>query len=543
MLKDINVYNTKKFQANLLKKFNAIKNILNDLSVNKFLKLEISENGIGLVEHKNIELLIKVLKAFDDFPDLKNFKLVAAINQVKNINNIKDLRTKYKLFKKAINPFTKNFENYEIDLSNNNLSVFLMDFLVYVLRLMYLEYENSSLIETVETDDGKFDTSIPHPAKDCIINNTQSFINNVAKWLNIKKQFDFKQEKDDDFMFHDLEDEEVKKFNNFFKENFGIDNLIRKDLCFSDFLALLNDIKFKFKFEFKKLNSGLFVNGDEPKASDVKQGLARDCYLMAILISLCDSKTGRESIKKCFVNKETFLKDNYVKIRLYKVQLTYDHSKEQKRILAKKNGRTIIKLDKSELGEIKFPNCEISFHNAKNVPWVKLLEKAFTVYRTNSFVDYDKNNKDIDEQLKSIVIHWNNYGEKEVKILNIEEGYGNIVSCAITGCNAYSCEKNNENYKNDKDYKNLFETIKKKLNKGLPVTVSKKNSDSRRHLYSVCSVNEENGEKTIVIRNPYNGDKEIGMNFSKFASDYVVDSGIMHFGKKYKNSKKIEWVK
>ena len=163
LVKDINVYNTKEFQSNLLKEFNAIKNILNDLSVKKFLELEISENGIGLVEHK--ELLIKILRAFNDFPDLKNFKLVEAINQVKNINNIKDLRTKYKLFKKIINSFIKNFENYEIKPSNKDLSVFLMDFLVYVLRLMYLEDENSSLIETVEADDGKFDTNIPHPAK------------------------------------------------------------------------------------------------------------------------------------------------------------------------------------------------------------------------------------------------------------------------------------------------------------------------------------------------------------------------------------------
>ena len=71
-------------------------------------------------------------------------------------------------------------------------------------------------------------------------------------------------------MFHDLKDEEVKKFNDFFKENFGIDNFIRTDLYFSEFLDFFTENKAKLKFEFKKLNSGLFVNGDEPKASDVR---------------------------------------------------------------------------------------------------------------------------------------------------------------------------------------------------------------------------------------------------------------------------------
>jgi hypothetical protein len=449
LVKDINVYNTKKFQANLLKKFNAIKNILNDLSVKKFLELEISENGIGLVEHKNIELLIKVLKAFNDFPDLKNFKLVEAINQVKNINNTKDLRTKYKLFKKIINSFIKNFENYEIKPSNKDLSVFLMDFLVYVLRLMYLEYENSSLVEAVKADDGEFDK-----------NRNKTALGYTGP---------------------------------------------------------------------------LFPKG-EPNSSEVKQGLAKDCYLLSTLISLCNSKSGRTAIKKCFVDKENFSEQNYIKIRLYKVQLSVispfdqDGKMHDVYLLAQKNGHIIIKLKKTELFYGK--NSLFKSHQAlppedKNIsiPWVQLIEKAFAVYRFKDFVIGD-------EPSENVIKNWK---KSELKISNIDWGLDRIVNCAITGLDTKSFIPRFENQKC------LFKTISHKLEKGLPVMFSHKNSEEN-HTYSISSVKEIDGKKIIVIRDPYEEkNKEKEMEFSEFFDKFK--NFTLTVGKKSKKFKKIDWQK
>ncbi len=252
----------------------------------------------------------------------------------------------------------------------------------------------------------------------------------------------------------------------------------------------------------------LFPKGN-PEYNDIQQGSIGDCYLLAALSSLCKSSEGKKAIKKCFINRDTIDKDNHVTIALFQVILSItnlSNNKDESGKTHEKLGQSLnrIRVDKGKQITVKVEKTDIktSFAQGKAL-WVKFFEKAFETYRLGNNVIVPQNNEAIEKYIEN----WATNKQCE-KIL--DKGTSDIVMTAITGKTSYSIalQNNTAHPVLDKYSPNelaIYNTIKKKLAKGLAVTAGREGkAENENHMYSVVGAKEvQNGNLIIELYDPH----------------------------------------
>ncbi len=258
---------------------------------------------------------------------------------------------------------------------------------------------------------------------------------------------------------------------------------------------------FHRKTKFDK-DAELFPRNGKPSLLDVKQGYTDlDCYFLSVLGSLTTTKEGQDRIFECFPDYKSMINENDVSKRV-------DWFKQQDRIkisffkpYSGDNTKLHIIVDKTALRK-------------KGVPWVRLLEKAFAVYKARYM-----SGKEFEDFKKAL----DNGGKIKSKMLDgIQDGNAAFCAAALTG----------EKYTNDYDYKNIsrenlkkfskddytrdvrevFDDIKKAINNNKVVVANAAKGIKiyskglfLMHIYTITGVAEKNGKKFIIVRNPYSG--------------------------------------
>lgn len=250
-----------------------------------------------------------------------------------------------------------------------------------------------------------------------------------------------------------------------------------------------------------KIKSTLFPGG-RPIPEDVKQGLTDlDCYLLSPLISIAQSNP--QAIQKCFIDypngcaseeeKEKFEKAKTIRIRLYKAK--YDD-----RINTSANGKVIIVVDKSAM-------------RGGGTPWVRLLEKAFSVYRSKGLDPSFTNEKVQDTKVKSRAIDGIN-GSDSCVIITAITGEKSKGKPRYTGEKLKKFPSRTPIY--TKQAEDIYTDIKNLLTqkKAISAVAEKGRSLHKkglflRHVYAVVGVEEDTEEphyKYIKVQNPYRGE-------------------------------------
>jgi hypothetical protein len=140
---------------------------------------------------------------------------------------------------------------------------------------------------------------------------------------------------------------------------------------------------------YKYANFGSFKlwsnDSNQPVVEDIKQGRIGDCYLLATLISLV--KKDAESVKRCFINRDTLDADKYAKLRFFKVNVKEISDK----IVAEPMEEVIVQVDKTVLispndksQPEKLTSIDELVYNKKEALWVNIFEKAFTLYKSKA---------------------------------------------------------------------------------------------------------------------------------------------------------------
>lgn len=287
----------------------------------------------------------------------------------------------------------------------------------------------------------------------------------------------------------------------------------------------------------------IFFNG-EPNISDIKQGDIGDCYLLAALQNLVGNSQGKEAIEKVFLNKDTAGKDEYVKMRFFKLQFK---KKDGLTCIEPSGEKTIIKINKELLVkniDQKIEEKNKAYNETVGSCWVDCFEKAFAVYRhdkTNIVVD-EKCKEEDKKELENLVDSWNSELSLKLSSANINGGWSMIPLAAITG-NPYFTF-NNDAKKDENEMYNFFKDNTSNKVISFKEDEIKKISNIGNHLYSthaysVLEVCEKNN--TITLRNPHNGD---GIDLSE-ALLYNSNSKNIEFNSKKvfineKNKTKIE---
>ena len=254
----------------------------------------------------------------------------------------------------------------------------------------------------------------------------------------------------------------------------------------------------------------IFFNG-EPNISDIKQGDIGDCYLLAALQNLVGNSQGKEAIEKVFLNKDTAGKDEYVKMRFFKLKFT---KKDGLTCIEPSGEKTIIKINTELLVkgiDQKIEEENKAYNKTVGSCWVDCFEKAFAVYR------HDKTNVVVDEQckedkkeLENLANSWNSELSLKLSSENISGGHSMIPLAAITG-NPYFTFSN-DGKKDEKGMYNFFKdnTSNKVIN--FKKNEIKKISNIGNHLYSthaysVLEVYEDKNKiRMIKLKNPHNSD-------------------------------------
>ena len=237
-----------------------------------------------------------------------------------------------------------------------------------------------------------------------------------------------------------------------------------------------------------------------PVLKDVKQGYTDlDCYFLAVLMSVVNKNP--KVIMDCFPdypkngNKEEIEEFNAgkkIKVRFYKVKWGYVGNDYK----CCPDGTVDIILDKTAL-------------RGGGAPWVRILEKAFAVYRAKGY-DSDAI---IDENLKRI-------NSRNIDGLN--GGSSAAVMTIITGkptsVGVWSDDSSRKKFSSKYDSKDLavFKRIQEALKSGKVITAGAPPRFNKfipfyskglflGHVYSVFKAEEENGINYITVGNPYKG--------------------------------------
>lgn len=248
----------------------------------------------------------------------------------------------------------------------------------------------------------------------------------------------------------------------------------------------------KFKEDVK-----LFpAKGGKPNFTDVRQGYTDlDCYFLASVVAVL--KQSPEKIIDCFPEyknlseseiNEKFKNDKKIKIRFFKV----------KRIRNKyiPNGTVDIVVDKTAL-------------RSKGVAWVRLLEKAYAVYKAKKC---DGEGEEIPDE---------KFAGKKIKSRIIDGIYGGDSGSAIVTLTGKASTTeylgtDNERSKFKKFSRycaeaiNLYHRIEEYLRQKKVVTASASRGNRIyrkglffRHVYTVIGTEERGGYKYVIVRNPY----------------------------------------
>ncbi len=218
-----------------------------------------------------------------------------------------------------------------------------------------------------------------------------------------------------------------------------------------------------------------------PTIADIKQGYVGDCYLLAALLHLISKDPN--AIKKCFVNRETLKTDDHIKIRLFKVNL----EPWTQKILAKPKEKVVIKIKKTVLMKIdqttQKPVALIK-NQVVSALWVNFIEKAFMVYKSNSFVG-TKFTENVG--IQEVLAKWNKPGP--VKVKNLSSGLGFIAYTAITGERSsmnYLPEATGKKFPINGMYgpeaKKIYKLFDAEIRNGKIIAVSTKDGDFERKI-------------------------------------------------------------
>ncbi len=262
---------------------------------------------------------------------------------------------------------------------------------------------------------------------------------------------------------------------------------------------------FNRKTEFKE-DADLFPNPDKTKLYlDIKQGYTDlDCYFLSVVSSL--AKTDPEALLHCFeayskksgTNKLEALNDWFKKPDTKKVGIRF-FKLEDKGV---PSGKVVIEVDKTAL-------------RGKGAPWVRLLEKAYAVYRHNNYDHFMSNDEYKKYKMKHKTI---NSGI----IDGIHGGDAGVVMATLTGKKS-GCVVVSEDLRKSKSFSgyseqalSIYYRIEEALDKKQIITADAEKGIQLyskglflSHVYSVIGAGEmsKNGNKYLYIevRNPYAG--------------------------------------
>lgn len=261
---------------------------------------------------------------------------------------------------------------------------------------------------------------------------------------------------------------------------------------------------FHNKTKFKE-GAELFPSGGKPSPLDIKQGYTDlDCYLLSVLSSLASTREGQSLIFDCFPEYKLVVDEQDVSKRVdwfknkAKIKVSFfkfDGSKEKLNIT----------VDKSALRK-------------KGVPWVRLLEKAFAVYKTKymkgEYFDKLREQYKKSGRIKSRVIDGSKgpdsasafcaaafTGEKyeftdEYPFHGVDRGQLKKFSSG-----PYSSEVS-QVYENIKSATNFHKVVTAGASRGIKI-YSK--GLFLMHTYTILGVEEKGGKKYVIVRNPYAG--------------------------------------
>lgn len=260
----------------------------------------------------------------------------------------------------------------------------------------------------------------------------------------------------------------------------------------------------------------LFPRDGKPSPLDVKQGYTDlDCYFLSVLASLANTEKGKEQIMACFPDYKDVatktnvleridwfknLEDNKIKIQFFKPD--------------SKSKITII-VDKTAL-------------RGKGAPWVRLLEKAYTIYKIKYLDDpYFEKLRDKHE-IKSRAIDGSKDADSAYCVMAITgEAYDKVL--VKHNIQREGIEKTSGPY--DEALKAVFTNIEKGLSDGKSVVADAEKGNKiyskglfLKHSYTILYTVEIGGKKYIAVRNPYVGRSrvyEIGSD-GKIRSKAVV---------------------
>lgn len=265
-------------------------------------------------------------------------------------------------------------------------------------------------------------------------------------------------------------------------------DVVVDDRCF-DYGAFNRKIKLKN-------GTKLFPTKGKPDIIDVKQGYTDlDCYFLAAIIAVL--KHNPEKIIDCFPDykglseEEVYAKfnsDKTIKIRFFKVKIIGDTYFP--------NGIIDIVVDKTALRK-------------KGVAWVRLLEKAYSIYKTKKCDGYGKEIPDKE------------FADKKIKSRIIDGIYGGdsgSVIVTLTGKKSHTeylgTNRERSKFKKFDKYSAeaiaLYNRIERYLNSGKAVTASANRGRTLynkglffQHVYAVIGTEEKAGYKYFILKNPY----------------------------------------
>lgn len=260
------------------------------------------------------------------------------------------------------------------------------------------------------------------------------------------------------------------------------------------------------------LKKPLFLH--EPCEDDINQGAIGDCYFMASIISVLNSKKyGPKFIMKMMRENED---GRTVTVRLYRASKGNDTSEFD--IVNNIVSLHPVYVNVHKLGVLQKP---------RSATWVQVLERAYASIGGN-FVKYKAHNEGLEGKN-----YEDTYKGTTRKIKDLEGGQGIYSLMTLTGNVAYRYGKdlNMFSYNDRKlsDNNDLLPEIQNAVNNNQPITIGfidevsqVQDKDDKPlilscHEYSIVGIEGDNVDNTILIlKNPHKGGENISISFNKY---------------------------